>query len=1215
MKYTRQQTEVIEARSCDVMVSAGAGSGKTAVLTERIFQRLLDETHPVDVDRLLVLTFTRAAAAQMKQRLLGKIQKYLQENPDNERMQRQENLLHNAQITTIDSFCLFLLRNHFHEIDIDPGFRIADQGEEGLLEQEVLEKVLEEEFEEADEDFLYLVDCLNPNVKESGLAESILALYHYSGAHPMPEQWLGQMAEAQASKGWQEALGELFSYTAKELEEVIETIRTLQNAGQDGAVGKGYLKALEADREQLERILESLNSKAEPDRIYQDVGEGFLQLVWEKLSPPTKAEKESLDPFVTEQVKLLRKQYKKTIQDLAELFKASREEAFDREAAAGRLTRGLAAATLRFSTALLEHKIDKNVLSFSDIEHLALKILLTDKEPSGTALSYREYFEEIMVDEYQDSNDVQEMLLSVLAKPESGYRNRFMVGDKKQSIYRFRMARPEIFTEKFDTYKEESPDHKLILLSDNFRSRRQVIDSVNRIFSRIMRREIGGIEYDENERLNCGATYPEPQEKDGRAADYTTELMLCETQLTGDEKKGLEAFMIAARIADMAGSFPVRDESAEGGVRPLQYRDVAILLRKKEAEEIRKALSSYGIPSHIVSSTGYYSEPEVMNVMELLRCIENPYHDLSFAAAMRSVFFKVSDDDLALIRGHQKGISLYECFRQAAGGGEQGFGETARKALELLDDLRELSSYLSVTELLMEILTRFQYREYLLCLPGGEQRAANVDMLLQRAADFEKTGFGGIFRFIRYMDQLQRYSIEEGEASSLSENADVVRIMTIHASKGLEFPVVFLAGCHGEFNWTDLKKNVLMNLEEGAAADGIDPAARTRQPSLKKIILKDRLKRDMLGEELRLLYVAATRAEEKLIFTGVVKDAEKDPEGFAYLRLFAQKAQDKVPAARLFDGAKSYLSLLLMAHEMDRECFGITLYREDEIDTERFVKAALRKDRMQIVGELLDWESLALKLKDEKSEQGDIYRLAEQRFSYVYPHENLQRLYAKTSVSELKVAAMEEAGVHPAFETEDYSTPILPQFAGKGEEGGGTRRGSAYHRVLELLDYAGYGVLRQESGREAILQRLKEDMEGFAGSEQMRRSDLELVSEEKISTFLCSDAARRMGLAAEKGRLSREQPFVITIPADRLHPEIPPDERVMIQGVIDVFWEEEGELVLLDYKTDRISTPQELTARYSTQMDYYQEALEQITGKKVKERILYSFALMEEIKL
>ncbi len=1219
MRYTQQQTEVIEARNCDVMVSAGAGSGKTAVLTERIFQRLMDPEHPVDVDRMLVLTFTRAAAAQMKQRLLQKIQVYLQEHPSDERMQRQENLLHNAQITTIDSFCLFILRNHFHRIDIDPGFRIADSGEESLLEQEVLERVLEEAYQTGDEDFLYLVACLNPDVKEKELSESIFRLYRMACAHPAPKRWLGQMADG-TDGDWTLALKELFAYTDGELQGTLSVIRVLLEAGQNGAIPEGYRRALTADLEMLEGIAADIRTDREPDEIYEDVSSAFASLTWEKLAPATKAEKESVDDFVVEQVKELRKQYKKTAEELAGLYAPAGDDARYREEAAGRLVRALAAVTLHFSEALFERKKEKNVLSFADIEHLALEILYDGDGPTETALAYRDYFEEIMVDEYQDSNDVQEMLLTVLARDESGNRNRFMVGDKKQSIYRFRLARPEIFTAKFDAYREESPDHRLVLLSDNFRSRSQVIDSVNRIFSRIMRKEIGGIDYDENEVLRCGAVYPEADDdRSGDAVmDHDTELMLCETDQTGTEKKSLEAFMIAARIHEMAGHFRVADETSEGKMRPLQYRDIAILLRKKDAEEIRKALATYGIPSHMISRAGYYSEPEVMTVMELLRCIENPYHDLPFAAAMRSVFFGISDDELALIRGHKKDISLYESFRLTAEDEERtpALRERARKALDTLNELRDLSTYLSMTKLLTEIFKRFHYREYLLALPGGGQRAANTDMLLQRAADFEKTGYGGIFRFIRYMDQLEKYSIDEGEASSLSENADVVRIMTIHASKGLEFPVVFVAGCHGEFNLTDLKKNILIDPGEGAASDGIDPVARTRRGSLKKILLKDKIKKDMLGEELRLLYVAATRAREKLIFSGVVKDGEKQPESFAYLRLFALSATDKVPADALYAGAKNYLSMLLMAYEMDHKCFGIRVYRESEIDTDRFVRASEQNKEAQIVTGLTDWEGLAKRLSEEVSATGDLYRQLDARFSYVYPHENLKYLYAKTSVSELKMAAMEEAGVHRSFETEDRTAAILPRFAGRDEKGSATGRGTAYHRVLELLDYAKYeSILRKEGGREKAKNEMIRDMDGFVTEGRMQKADMELVSGDKILDFICSDPAGRMGRADARRELYKEQPFVIAIAANRLHSEIPEEERVMIQGVIDVYWEEEGELVLLDYKTDRISSPEELTGRYRTQMDYYQEALEQITGKKVKEKILYSFALMQEIRL
>ncbi|MCR5419181.1 MAG: helicase-exonuclease AddAB subunit AddA [Lachnospiraceae bacterium] len=1213
MNYTESQREVIESRNCDILVSAGAGSGKTSVLTERILQRLLDKDNPIDVDRLLVLTFTRAAASQMRTRLSEKISEHLSKNITDERMQRQQDLLYNAQITTIDSFCLYLLRNHFHEVGIDPGFRIADPGEEKLLKQEVLEEVLEKAFEEGEEDFLYLADCLNPAVKEKELEETILSLAGYAASHPWPEKWLSAQIGEDVSALWEELTGELFALTGRKLSVWHDRIGLLLTQVNQPGAPAVYEKTFTEDKEILERLLSALErgEGESSEEVFDRMQSMLSALTFPRIATVRKND-ESVAQQIAEQMKKVREVYKKQIGELRGLYGSGAKGALEETIRSKRLTDALCRITMEFSRKLLACKTEKNVLGFSDIEHYALDILYDEKEQlTGTAKFYRDYFEEIMVDEYQDSNEVQEYLLAALAKDEKGTRNRFMVGDKKQSIYRFRMARPEIFTGKFEFFRLRDEEKRLILLPDNFRSRSGVIDSVNRIFAGIMTKEVGGINYDEGEALVCGGDFPE-----GERDAYETELLVCDYPATGRQKRAAEISCIAGKIRELKASLKVSDEKEKGKLRPLRNSDICILFRSMDdmTADLKDVLMMQGIPVHVASRKGYYDEPEVRELTDLLRCLENPYHDLSFAASVRSVFFGLSDEDLALIRGQVKDVALYESFRQRAGEDSET-GRRALQVLEGLEELRKLARDLPLHKLLTEVLLRFRYREYLLALPGGEQRVANVDMLLKKAADFEKTGFGGIYDFVRYVDKLDEYSVEEGEAGTLSESADVVRFMTIHGSKGLEFPVVFVACCDKGYNDKDLKRTVLMDLKRGLAADCIDLGKRTRTQPLRKAMMVDALRRDMLGEELRLLYVASTRAREKLIFTATEAFADTSADRYSYLARIRSGA-DTCADPETIAGGRSYLDFLMMARSLDDKCFRYTVVTPDELDLSVLLRERKESHKHERIERLMSWQEEREALEKDNTEAGEQYQRIRDLFAYVYPHENLKRLYAKTSVSELKHAAMEEEGIDVVFETEDKTKPCIPAFAGQQQGPGGALRGTAYHRVLELLDIAGYRkLLLKEKGNELAHANLLKEMDRMADEDKMPREYCGLIDPSRLIAFLASDAAGRMAEAAEKGRLKKEQPFVIMIPANCLHSEIPEEEKIMIQGVIDVYWEEDDGLVILDYKTDRISDPAELKERYLTQLEHYSRALEQITQKKVKERILYSLSLSSQISV
>ncbi len=1244
MNYTTEQQRVIDVRNKDILVSAGAGSGKTAVLVERIMGMLSDPERSVDVDRILVLTFTRAAAAQMKQRLLEKIQEYLKDHPNDSKMQMQETLLHNAQITTIDSFCLYLVKNHFHRVGIDPAFRLMESGEETLLSADVLREVLEEFFEKGEPDFLNLVDALNPEVKESKLESSIMDLHEYAQSYPWPDKWM----ETEQSREIEAVAFETQKQLCKQVQDELDSAVLMTDLLAKASLKPGYPAVYEGLFTQEGQMLSAARNKVasaengkDAEEIFKAVADGLALMSFGRM-PSIKKDDNSVEEAKKKQLGKLRGEYKDSLTDAAKIYGRSYEQVLADETRAKALTDALIRVTRAFGQRLLEKKKEQAKFSFSDIEHFALDILYDNGKPSETALSYRDLFEEIMVDEYQDSNQVQEDLLAALARPDEGQHNRFMVGDKKQSIYRFRMARPEIFMEKYHAYGRPGADHERILLQKNFRSRVEVIESVNAIFRRIMRSQIGGIDYDVNEQLVPGAAYQK-----GTHGQHKTELMLCVSDEKGLKKRRAESAMIADRIRDMidqkilvkrrqvaAGECKeaqqseeayVYDEeaSAVGGAPvmkldpefrivtgEIEYRDIVILVRshKEFSPLLVQALAERGIPAHAQSTTGYYDTPEVAALLDLLCAIDNPYSDIPLAGALKSVFFSFTDEDLALIRRQDKNISFYECLQKRAAGedADERLAALAKSAMEQLQKLRELASHMTVSGLLSHIFLQFHYREYLLSKPFGKQRVMNADLLITKAEEFEKTSYHSLFWFIRYVEKLRKQEVKEGEAGILSEQANVVRIMTIHGSKGLEFPVVFMAGCDKGFNLSDSKGTILMDMERGIASDSIDTVTRIKRTSLRKLVMVDQIKRDMLGEELRLLYVAATRAKEKLIFTATMSSGSNHDEAFGYLQS-AAALPGALPADVLAKGG-NYLDYLLMARACEPDLFEESVVAPKNLDQVRMEMVEKQMRKMEQVAKLLDPEYVAGELKKHTAAEKESQKLTE-RFSHVYAHDNLRNLYAKTSVSELKHAAMEEAGIHVEFETAKTGEPYVPLFAKKTAESGGTDRGSAFHRVLELLDYGKYAGLMDGD----IETEIKKDMAEMVAAERITQEYADLVSVEKIADFMRSQAAARMRSAALLGKLDKEQPFVITIPANRLHAEIPEQERVMIQGVIDVFWEEDDGLVILDYKTDRVTKPEELTDRYTAQLNYYQEALEQITGRKVKEKILYSFALMQEI--
>ncbi|MCQ2540628.1 MAG: PD-(D/E)XK nuclease family protein, partial [Acetatifactor sp.] len=755
--------------------------------------------------------------------------------------------------------------------------------------------------------------------------------------------------------------------------------------------------------------------------------------------------------------------------------------------------------------------------------------------------------------------------------------NYFMVGDVKQSIYRFRLARPQLFLDKYHSYEEDGEKIR-IDLAKNFRSRAEVLDAVNGVFGHIMRREVGDIDYDDSAALHLGAEYPE------NTGDEAELLLVEKPAKDSDESaKEAEASAVAHKIKDLMGSLQVTDKESKV-LRPVRYSDIVILLRTTTGwdEVFRKVLENQGIPAYASSKSGYFNALEVQELLQFLKVLDNATQDIPLFGVMKSVFGGFREEEIAKIRIRNRKMSLYEALKcYAVDPEEEKLGQKAAAFLEMIGKYRKMTVYLPVRDLLTKIVNDFEYLNYVTALPAGSKRKANVEMLFIRASDFEKTSYFGLFHFLRYMDQLQKYEVDFGEGELLDENADVVRIMSIHKSKGLEFPVTFVAGMSKQFNMEDTTGALLLDVDMGLGVDYVDPVGRTTNKTLRKKVLSLKLKKDTLSEELRILYVALTRAKEKLIMTGVLKDAE------SALTEAYEDPDDQLSFAD-FVSAASYRDLVLPI--IGNTAIQSSVVAEEEKaagDVGEQVDLMLRKNRLLHSGELCDERALE-KLRD--------------RLNREYAFANLAGLYTKTTVSELKIAAMadkDEAAFHD-FEEKEVQ-PYIPSFRREEEEVTGTVRGNAYHRVMELLDFDAEEELTEES--------LAAFLDEETASRRLPKEYRDVVNLKKILRFRRSELGQRMHRASLQGKLFREQPFVLGIAADRVNPEFPEREKVLIQGIIDVFWEEEDGLVLLDYKTDSVNSLKELWNRYETQLDYYSEALTRIYGKPVKERYLYSFRL------
>ena len=1250
VQWTKEQQEVIRLRDRNILVSAAAGSGKTAVLVERILSKITDNTHPVDIDRLLIMTFTRAAAGEMKERISAVIEKALGEDPDNEHLQRQTTLLHTAQITTIDGFCAYIIRNYFHLIGLDPGYRTADEGELKLLRGDVVKALLEEHYAQKDEKFQKFVECFATGKSDENLGDLIQKLYEMAMSNPFPEEWLQKCLGDYRIESLEELretewMKMLWDAVGDELQEAELLIREARNVCAEADGPYLYEDALNSDLI-LVRDLQELAEKRDYNGIVKALVKPAFARLSTKKAPDVEEQKK-------QRVKELRDEEKGILKELGQrYFQSSEEEILEMIRYVREPIEMLIELTVQFMEQFGMAKREKNILDFTDMEHFALQILMTKEgeeiHMSQAAKELSAKYDEVLVDEYQDSNLVQELLTTAVSGWINQKKNIFMVGDVKQSIYRFRLARPELFMEKYKSYSTDEAKEQRIDLHKNFRSRAQVLESVNFIFRQIMGEDLGGVAYDKDAALYPGASFPEGEseefvktevlliEKDGEELTDVQEsadagAQGSQMELENQNAQELEALAIAQRIQEIVGKEQIVDKETRE-YRPVEYGDIVILLRTAYgwAETFREVLASQGIPVYCTSRTGYFSALEIVTVLNYLKVCDNPLQDIPLMGVLRSPIVGCTSQELAELRiQYPKGL-LYESVTAYVGESsktdflnEKDFLKLKlSNFLQLLEKVRNMAVYTPVHELILYVLKETGYGNYARALPGGEQRFANLTMLVEKAMDYEKTSYRGLFNFVRYIEQLQAYEVDYGEVNLTGAGNTAVEIMTIHKSKGLEFPVVFVAGMGKQFNFQDMNAGLLLHPELGIGADAVIPEKRVIASSLNKQIIRRQLLKESLGEELRVLYVAMTRAKEKLILTGTVGKLEKQ---MVSLSRFLDEEEELLPLGTRMK-AKNYWAFVLPAlvrHRAMSELlgeYGILMKKQKGIydDVSDFVikkvtvrqmteKAVILQAGNQMQEEYLkNWDADQVYDKEVREE-------IEKRFSFVYPYKYLEDIPVKVSVSDLKKRSWhdeseleENISVSAEEQVEEQEVPVPAFMAEKQEEYKGAARGTAYHRLMECLDYA---EVESEVQLEVQLKRLLE-------SQKMTEQEAECIRIRDIKKFVDSELGQRMKKAAVKKQLYREQPFVIRRSASLLDDSWK-DETILVQGIIDAYFTEDGEIVLVDYKTDRVRKGQEqkLVDLYHVQLEDYAQALERMTGMKVKEKIIYSFTLQKAILL
>lgn len=1241
-KWTDEQQQAIDTRKCNLLVAAAAGSGKTAVLVERIIKIITNEENPVDIDKLLVVTFTSAAAAEMRERIAAAISKALEKNPNSKNLQKQLTLLSRANITTMHSFCLDVIKNYFYTIDLDPSFRIADETEITLMKNEIIEDIFEELYEEDNEYFKGLVEAYSTAKDDEKLKDIILNLYKFSMSGPWPESWLIEKAE------------EFNVNTLEELDKTkwVEILKDNIRVEVEGFINM-YHKAIEliSDTEGLEAYLDTFRGDLEClENVYESLNYGLSEIyaalngvVFTKLKTVRKSA--VFDENAQGTVKSIRDTVKKKVKSLIEdSFTFTPEESLQGIKDVYPYMKELSRITLDFLDKFNEKKREKNLLDFNDLEHLCLKILIDRDEnnniiPSGVAEHFKEFFDEVLVDEYQDSNNVQETIIDLVSRKNSDDPNVFMVGDVKQSIYRFRQAKPELFLDKYSRYPLASGGkERKIQLYKNFRSRDEVLRGVNFIFKMVMSNVVGELEYTDDEALHLGATFLENQEEDSevggsielhiidKSGNEAEEVVEEELQESEEEEEvdaiSLEAKLVSKRIKELfevkdGKRFKVFDKETKE-YRDVKYKDIVILLRatKNWSEIFLDELGAEGIPVYADTGSGYFESIEIRTIMSLLKIIDNPLQDVPMIAVLKSPIMGFTAEELSEIRLLNKEKYFYEIIKDIYDEKYEVSDTLKAKCNKVISDLekwRNKTIYTPIDEFIWYLYMDTAYYGYVGAMPNGTLRQANLKILFQRAKQYESTSFKGLFNFITFINKLRKSSGDMGSAKILGENEDVVRIMSIHKSKGLEFPIVFTCGMGKQFNLMDLSNSILFHEELGFGPDFVNLNNRNSYSTLAKEAIKKRIRLETLSEEMRILYVAFTRAKEKLIITGATRDLDKSIKNWVSA---ASLDENIILPSEVLKG-KSYLDWIAMAickhrqgEELREQCGASRELIVDDFsnwDVQMWRKSDILGDKNLEPVDKIEENTLNITATNISVDK-EIKR----RLGYKYQYEEGSILPSNVSVSDLKRKDLQYEDEAETLEIFREKEIIKPKFLQEEKGFTAAEKGTLMHYVMLRLDFDRVGSVAE----------IKKQIEELVLNKSLTEKEAKVIRYTKIFNFFKSDLGKRILKAHEEGRMvHRELPFFTEISSLDINPELNKEiyqnEKIRLQGIIDGFFKEEDGIVLFDYKTDYLEegNEDEIIERYMVQMKYYKEALEKVTESRVKEVYLYLFALDKEVLL
>ena len=1206
VKWTNEQLQAIQEKNSNILVAAAAGSGKTAVLVERIIHKIIDEQ--MDIDKILVVTFTNAAASEMRERILEAIYKKLEENPENVHLQRQIILLNKASICTIHSFCLDVIHNHFYEIDLPSNFKIADTAEIDLLKQEVLDDLFEQKYTENDKNFIELLENYTNYRGDEALQELVLKIYKFIQSSPFPIKWL------------QEKL-ELLKIEDKDISQTIW--------------GKLIIQTVDDDIQESIMQLEVTKSKMalypEMTKFYQTISEDIINLQdlqkynsWDELYIKLlnfNFSKWPVDKKVIndlkEDSKAIRDKVKKHIKEkTAKLLSCSQEQAVKDLKIITPILEKLSNLVTEFTKNFAEKKKEKNCIDFNDIEHFALKILLDENNnPTEVAKKYKEKFEEIAIDEYQDSNLVQEAILTSISKG----NNIFMVGDVKQSIYKFRQARPELFLQKYDEYKNKEEkaqeDNLKIQLFRNFRSRQNILNITNLVFESIMSKELGDINYNENEYLNYGANYPEPEEIKNYAGIAELDIIDLKedesiTAFEGEEDEEeqerveddvLEAKFVANKIQELLNSnYMVFDKKQ--GYRKIRPKDIVILLRATSnlSPIYEKELSDLELPVFSDTSGTYLDTVEIQTILSVLKIIDNPLQDIPLVVVLRSSICNFTDNDLITIRLTDRNCNFYEALIKTRLICDGDLKNKIESFLEKLEKWKSISQYMPLDEFIWQIYLDTGYYQYVGLLPNGAMRQANLKTLFEKAKQYEKASFKGLFNFIQFIDKLKKQNGDLASAKLIGENEDVIRIMSIHKSKGLEFPVVFLCNSHKKFNMQDLNDNILLHQDIGFGPTIMDTTRKIKYSSIAKDAIKLKMKQETLSEEQRILYVALTRAKEKLYITGRSKDFTKYVQDKNKVLEMYESENIKLDA-KLMKKANSYLDWLMYVY-LFNQGRTITLkgesYKLSDIIT---LNVSNKKDLLKALAKEEVVEQIDLKEKigqilknksdeeNKKSEQA-LKELLEWKYDYIVD----TTLPTKSSVTKIKQEKIKLEEILKGIESEEveYKKSYTPKFMQEDKKISSAEKGTLVHLCIQRLD----------ERKDYELKDIQNMILNLVEKEIITQNEADAIDVNLIYQYTKSQLFEELRKAKE---VHKEQPFYINIPAKDVVSEAENSKKnILVQGIIDLYYIDKNDnLVLIDFKTDYISNEpnakEKILDKYKVQLEIYKTALEQALGRKV----------------